>query len=191
MSQPKKPRNEDVRTREYLTHSEVDRLATSASKLGRHGFRDALMVRLAYRHGLRVSELVGLRWDQVDLSAGTILVKRAKRGTPSSQPLAGWEIRALRKIARDYPDSPWLFVSERKSPMTADNVRRLVQRAGENAGLGAYVHPHQLRHACGFRLANDGVDTRSLQAYLGHRQIQHTVRYSELTPDRFKDFWGD
>jgi hypothetical protein len=66
----------------------------------------------------------------------------------------------------------------------------MVERAGTAAKLGFKAHPHMLRHACGYKLANDGHDTRALQAYLGHRNIQHTVRYTELTPTRFNDFFG-
>ena len=96
----------------------------------------------------------------------------------------------MRQLKREYPSSPYLFVSERGGPMTASNVRMMVRRAGNAAGI-AHAHPHQLRHACGFKLANDGTDTRTLQAYLGHRNIQHTVRYSELSATRFNGLWKD
>jgi type 1 fimbriae regulatory protein FimB/type 1 fimbriae regulatory protein FimE len=84
-----------------------------------------------------------------------------------------------------------VFVTERKGPLTASGVRKLVARAGRNAGIAFPVHPHMLRHACGFKLANDGHDTRAIQHYLGHRNIQHTVRYTELAADRFNGFWRD
>ena len=120
------------------------------------------------------------------------LVSRVKSGTPSTHPLTGRELRALRRLHRETDGkSPFLFVSERGSPMTTSNFQKLVSRACEAAGLKIKAHPHMLRHACGFKLANDGVDTRSLQAYLGHRNIQHTVRYTELAPTRFKGFWRD
>ena len=82
-----------------------------------------------------------------------------------------------------------MFVSERGSPFTTEGFARLLQRAAVEAKLALKVHPHMLRHACGYALANKGHDTRALQAYLGHRNIQHTVRYTELSPARFKDFW--
>jgi integrase len=188
---PRRRPNADVRGREHLTPAEVERLATAASKLGRHGPRDALMIRLAFRHGLRVTELVNLRRDQVDPLTGQLHVRRAKRGLPSTHPLAGWEIRALRKLFKDSPDGPHVFATERGGPMTESGVRKVVARAGVSAGLGFPAHPHMLRHATGFKLANDGQDTRAIQHYLGHRNIQHTVRYTALAGDRFKDFWGD
>ena len=186
---PRKPRNADVRSREYLTPKEVDKLLATARKLGRHGHRDRTLTLVMYRHGLRVSELVRLRWDQVDLDTGLIHINRLKNGTPSTHPLGGEEIRALRKLKRDYPATQYVFVTERKGPMTDSAVRKLIARAGREARLDFPVHPHMLRHACGFKLANDGHDTRAIQHYLGHRNIQHTVRYTELAPERFKNFW--
>lgn len=114
-----------------------------------------------------------------------------KNGTPSVHPIRGAEIRALRRIKRDYPVTPYVFVTERKGPLTTSTVRKLVTRAGMKAKVGFPVHPHMLRHACGFKLANDGQDTRALQHYLGHKNIQHTVRYTELTSNRFNSFWKD
>ena len=188
---PRKPRNADVRSREHLTPGEVDKLLTTAGKLGRHGHRDKTLVLVMYRHGLRVSEAVALRWDQVDLDAGLVHINRRKNGTPSTHPLGGTEIRALRKLKRDYPATQYVFVTERKGPMTDSAVRKLIARAGREGGFVFPVHPHMLRHGCGFKLANDGHDTRAIQHYLGHKNIQHTVRYTELAPDRFKDFWAD
>jgi type 1 fimbriae regulatory protein FimB/type 1 fimbriae regulatory protein FimE len=186
---PKRRPNAELRTREYLTDAEVSKL-TEVAKSNRHGHRDATMILVAYRHGLRASELVDLRWDQVDFNTATLAVRRAKKGTPSTHPVRGDEMRALRKLQREQdPKSPFVFTSERGAPFTTAGFARLVERAGEVAGLGFKAHPHMLRHACGFALANKGHDTRALQAYLGHKNIQHTVRYTELAPDRFKDFW--
>jgi integrase len=183
--------NAELRTREYLTDAEVERL-TAAAKDNRYGHRDATMVLLAYRHGFRAIELVDLRWDQIDFGNATLAVRRAKKGTPSTHPIRGDALRALRRLQREQePKSPFVFTSERGAPFTTAGFARLVERAGEAAGLGFKAHPHMLRHACGFALANKGHDTRSLQAYLGHRNIQHTVRYTELSADRFKTFWRD
>ena len=164
---------------------------SAAGRTGRHGHRDKTLILIAYRHGLRGSELVNLRWEMVDLEAGLIHINRLKNGVPSIHPIRGTEIRALRKVERDYPDTDYIFVSERKGPMTAATVRKLVARAGEVADLPFSVHPHMLRHSCGYKLANDGQDTRAIQHYLGHRNIQHTVRYTELSSDRFQNFWKD
>ena len=188
---PKRRANRQVRSREYLTPDEVKRLIAAVGASGRHPGRDQTLLTLMYRHGLRVSEAVSLRWDQVDLKAGLLHVNRLKNGVASTHPLRGPELRKLRQLRRDYPDGPYLFVSERGGPMTASNVRKMVTRAGEEAELGFPAHPHMLRHACGYKLANDGHDTRALQHYLGHKNITHTVRYTEMAPDRFKGFWKD
>jgi len=186
---PNRLPNADLRTREYLTEAEVERLM-AAAKRNRWGHRDATMVLVGYRHGLRASELVDLRWDQTDFASATLHVRRAKQGTPSAHPILGDELRALRRLQREQqPSSPFVFVSERGAPFSTAGFARMVERAGGDAKLGFKAHPHMLRHACGFALANKGHDTRALQAYLGHRNIQHTVRYTELSPTRFKDFW--
>jgi site-specific recombinase XerD len=187
---PRRVANADLRTREYLTEAEVERLI-KAARANRHGHRDATMILLAFKHGLRVSELVDLRWDQVDLGRNAALhVRRVKRGTPATHPLMGYEMRALRELKRT-ADSPFVFASERGAPFSPAGFRKMVARLGVEAGFNFGVHPHMLRHACGYALANKGVDTRALQGYLGHRNIQHTVRYSELSPTRFKDFWRE
>jgi type 1 fimbriae regulatory protein FimB/type 1 fimbriae regulatory protein FimE len=183
--------NASLRSREFLTEAEVEKLVAAAEKQGRHGHRDGTMILIAYRHALRVSELCSLKWDQIDLAQGLFHVRRLKNGNPSTHPLQGPTIRALRRIRRDYGDSPYVFSGERKGPLTPSSVRKIVSRAAKAAGFPFPVHPHMLRHAAGYKLANDGRDTRSIQCYLGHRQITHTVRYTELSPDRFKDFWQD
>ncbi len=188
---PRRLPNKARRSREHLSEKEVGALLDAAKKSGRHGHRDATLILLAYRHALRVSELVALRWDQIDLSQGLLHVSRTKNGTPSTHPLRGPEIRALRRLQRMYPDTPYVFVTERQGPLTTSTVRKIIARAGELACLGFPVHPHMLRHACGFKLANDGHDTRAIQHYLGHKNIQHTVKYTELAPDRFNRFWQD
>ena len=188
---PIRKKNKDVRSREHLTPDEVERLITSANALGRHGRRDATLILLAFRHGLRVSELVALRWDMVDLKQGLLHVNRLKNGTASTHPIRGPEIRALRRLQRDDSDSPYLFVTERGGPLTTATVRKIVARAGEHAKIGLPIHPHMLRHATGYYLANKGMDTRAIQSYMGHKNIQHTVRYTALAAGRFNDFWTD
>jgi type 1 fimbriae regulatory protein FimE len=188
---PRRVANRERRTREHLTPQEVDKLIKAATRVGRYGHRDATLILTAFRHGLRVSELVALRWDQVDLEQGLLHVSRLKNGVPSTHPLRGPEIRALRRLRREYGTSPYVFVTERRGAMTDSSVRKIIARAGDHAQFGFPVHPHMLRHACGFKLANEGHDTRAIQHYLGHRNIQHTVRYTELAADRFKRFWSD
>ena len=188
---PKRLPNKAVRSREYLTPDEVEGLITAAKNTGRHGHRDATLILLEYRHGFRVSELIALRWDQIDLKQGLLHVNRLKNGTPSNHPIRGPEIRALRRLQREYPETPYVFVTERKGPLTPSTVRKIVARAGRQAKLPFPVHPHMLRHACGYKLANDGHDTRSIQHYLGHKNITHTTRYTELAADRFNGFWAD
>jgi integrase len=174
---PRRRPNAELRRREHLTEAEVERL-------------DAAMVLVAYRHGLRAAELVDLRWDQVDFETDTLHVRRVKQGTPSTHPILGDELRALRRLQREQePKSPFVFTSERGTPFTTAGFAQSVERAGSEAKLGFKAHAHVLRHACGYALANSGHDTRALQAYLAHRNIQHTVRYSEMSPTRFKDFW--
>jgi site-specific recombinase XerD len=188
---PLRKPNADLRTREHLTPHEVERLI-EAARGNRHGHRDATMILVAYRHGLRASELVDLRWDQINFSGAVLHVRRRKAGTPATHPLTGLELRALRRLKREQePSSQFVFVSERNAPFSTEGFARLLQRAAKAAGITIRVHPHMLRHACGYKLANDGVDTRSLQSYLGHKNIQHTVRYTELAPGRFKGFWKD
>ena len=162
-----------------------------AASGNRQGHRDATMLLIAFRHGLRASELCDLRWDQIDFSQAVLHVRRAKNGTPSTHPLTGREMRALRRLQREAPISPFMFVSERGAPFTTAGFARMMERATASAGLDIKAHPHMLRHACGYALASQGRDTRGLQAYLGHRYIQHTVRYTELAPDRFKGWWKD
>jgi type 1 fimbriae regulatory protein FimB/type 1 fimbriae regulatory protein FimE len=187
---PRRKPNADLRTREYLTEAEIERLL-KAAKGNRWGQRDVAMILIACRHGLRAAELIDLRWDQVELGRNACLhVRRVKNGTPSTHPLQGDEMRALRALMpAGRRQSPFVFITERGTPFTTAGFAKMVARLGVAAKFKFAVHPHMLRHACGFALANKGHDTRALQAYLGHRNMQHTVKYTELAPTRFKDFW--
>ena len=188
---PTKPHNVTRRSREYLTAEEVDGLIRAARRQGRYGQRNATLILLMYRHGLRVAEVVRLDWDMLDLKAALLHVRRVKNGLAALHPLRGKELRALRQLHHTYPEMAYVFVSARRAPLTARTVYHIIAEAGRAAGFSFPVHPHMLRHACGFYLANKGVDTRALQQYLGHRNIHHTVRYTELTPHRFQNFWED
>lgn len=186
-------RKKDTRRRKYLTASEIAALLKSARQSGRYRHRDETAVLLAYRHGLRAVELVTLEWSQIDLTGGIITLWRAKGGKGLEHPLRGVEIRALRRLRGENPDAKFVFLSERGGPMTTDNYRKILQRLAAAAGgkVEISVNPHALRHACGFTLADKGVDTRALSHYLGHRSLQSSERYTELSAHRFKDFWRD
>jgi integrase len=188
-----RPKNAELRAREYLTSDEVERLTrASRDDHGRYAHRDATLILVAFRHGLRAAEIADLEWSQVELGRSASLhVRRLKNGKPSVHPLRGDEVRALRELRRQFPDSAFVFATERGGPFTSAAVNRLIKRIGTRAKMLFPVHAHMLRHACGYALANAGHDTRALQDWLGHRNIQHTVRYTELSPTRFKDFWRE
>lgn len=176
------------RRKDFLTPAEVDRLL-DAAKQGRHGARDHLIVLVMYRHGLRVGEAVALRRDEIDLATSRLWVRRLKNGLSVEQPIAGDELRAIRRHlgARD-DHLPWLFVSERGAQLTRQAVNYLLTQASTRAGLPP-VNPHMLRHSCGFALANQAHDLRLIQDYLGHRDPKHTVRYTRTAGRRFEGLW--
>jgi integrase len=179
------------RPREYLKEAEIERLM-EAARQNRCGHRDATAILLAYRHGLRASELVGLRWDDFDLQTGRLHVRRGKGGEAAVHPIGGKEMRALRRLQRETPArSIYVFISERGAPLSVAGYQRMVARAGRAAKFPFWIHSHMLRHSTGYKLANDGHDTRAIQGYLGHRSIVSTQRYTALAPDRFKRFWKD
>jgi integrase len=184
---PRRLPNHEVRPREHLTESEVERLIAAAKK-NRNGQRDATMILICFRHGLRASELCELQWSDVEFETGTLHLRRAKNGAAATHPLLGDELRALRTLKRE-TNSPFMFVTERGAPFSVAGLQKLVERASPAAKMPFKVHPHMLRHATGYALANKGTDTRTLQSYLGHRSIQSTVRYTELAPGRFKNLW--
>jgi type 1 fimbriae regulatory protein FimB len=176
------------RAKDYLSPAEVSKLL-DAAKTGRHGVRDYLLLLMTYRHGLRVSETIGLRRDELDLDRARLWVRRLKGGLSVEQPIAGDELRAIKRYLAMRADAlPWLFVSERDQPLTRQGVNYLVEAAAARAGLTG-VHPHTLRHSCGFALADKGHDLRLIQDYLGHRDPRHTVHYTRTAGRRFEGLW--
>jgi integrase len=180
----------ELRLRAFLTPDEVARLLRAAKK-GRHGARNHAMILIAYRHGLRASEVTGLRVSDIDLKHGTIYCRRAKNSRSSLHPLKPDETAALEKVLRqrNLRTSDYVFRSERAGKLSRSAFWRVVAQAGERAGLPVKAYAHQLRHACGYYLANKGYDLRLIQDYLGHKQIQNTVRYTALNPNRFVGLW--
>ena len=189
---PRRATNASRRPREYVTEAEVERLIKAArDRSRRYSARDAIMILMCYRHGLRVSELCMLEWDQINLDDGTVQIVRMKKGKSGEHPLGGTELRALRALRREDGTARYVFMTERKSPMTPAGFRKMIARLGAAAGFPFAIHPHMLRHGCGYKLANDRQDTRAIQDFLGHKNIMHTVRYTEMSPKRFKSFWRD
>jgi integrase len=189
---PDRLTNAEMRSREHLLADEVEAML-KAAKASRYPARDHAMVLLGVRHGLRAQEIADLEWSQVEFGRNACLhVRRVKGGTPSTHPLRGEEIRALRALQKEQGDgSKFVFATERGGPFTADAVNRQVKTIGNRAGLALPVHVHMLRHTCGYALANAGHDTRRIQAWLGHVSIQHTVKYTALSAAPFRDFWRD
>jgi site-specific recombinase XerD len=174
-----------------LTEEQVDALIRAASRSGRYGHRDATMIRVGFRHGFRVSELCGLRKDQVDLDRKIVHVRRLKGGTPATHDMTGQEVRDIRRVLRESKDprSDYVFVTERKTKMSPRTFHDIMERAGEQAGIRLKCNPHTLRHACGSAMANRGIDTRAIQAWLGHTNITMTVLYTQLAADRLSGLW--
>jgi type 1 fimbriae regulatory protein FimB/type 1 fimbriae regulatory protein FimE len=177
--------------RKYLLEHEIEQLIKAAKQSKRHGNRNATLILLMFRHGLRTAEAVNLRWQQIDLREGLILVQRVKNSRDGSHPLRGRELRGLRQIQRDYDQSPYVFQSERKTTLSSRAVRDLIQKCGAIAELPFPISPHMLRHGCGYYLANRGEDTRAIQDYLGHKNITNTEIYTKLSAKRFESFWRD
>jgi integrase len=183
--------NAEARSREYLLPAEIDKLV-KAAKSGRWGARDAALVTTGYRHGLRAIEIANLEWSQVEFGRSAKLhVRRVKGGTPSVHPIYGDELRMLTALRKANPDAQYVFTTERNTPFTADGINKLIKTVGARAKLSMPIHAHMLRHSCGYALANRGVDTRSIQSWLGHASITHTTRYTALSSARFADFFRD
>jgi type 1 fimbriae regulatory protein FimB len=178
--------------RKHLTRLEVEKLLT-ATKGTRFAARDHCMLLLMFRHGLRVSEACGLVLSQVDIESHVLHVERLKAGLSTTHPLRGDELRAIKlwltERTKMKPETDAFFLTRRRGPLSRKTAWKMIRHYGEVAGLPIDAHPHMLRHACGFALADQGADTRLIQDYLGHRNIQHTVMYTATNPARFERLW--
>jgi integrase len=196
---PCRPTNKSLRAREFLEPGEVDALRRRA-RLTRNPDRDEALVLLSFRHGLRACEAVNWRWEQIKLREQLVYVPRAKEGIPSTHPMERDEVQLLRRLYKDNRNkarqdgalenaSPFVFLSERGGPMTEGNFLKLVKWLGEAAELPFPAHPHMLRHSCGYFRINNGWDIRHLQLWLGHKTIQQTMRYAELSDEPFRRYY--
>jgi type 1 fimbriae regulatory protein FimB len=178
--------------RNYLVAEEVEQL-TAATKGSRNEARDRCLLLVMFRHGLRISEACGLQVSQVDMEHRMLHVQRLKNGFSTIHPLRPDVVTAMKrwlvKRAQLAPESDAFFISERRRQLSRKTAWAAIRSYGEKAGLAVAVHPHMLRHACGYALADRGEDTRLIQDYLGHRNIQHTVRYTAANPARFEKLW--
>ena len=191
---PRKLPNKDRRPREYLTETEVKAIAKAAGKRGRHSHRDKTMIMLCFRHGLRVQELVDLKWEQVSFDEALLTVHRVKNGRDATHPIPGDELRDLRRLKRasdegKFAGNPFVFITELGGPMTVNAFGRMLTRTAEKMVFPFPVHPHMLRHAAGYKLVNERQPIRAIQLYLGHRRIESTEIYTELAPGQFNSFF--
>lgn len=180
--------------RKYLTADEISSMLTAA-KTGSSPERDYCLLLMSFIHGFRVSEVRKLLVSDLSMNEGSLRINRLKQGFSTIHPLLEEEIRAIqcwRAVRSRMPggDSDWLFLSRLGRPLTRQRVYQIIRKLGDKARIGVPSHPHMLRHACGFALANRGVDTRLIQDYLGHRNIRHTVCYTASNPERFRNLWN-
>jgi type 1 fimbriae regulatory protein FimB len=189
-----KPKTEKT-DRKHLTDREVMALIEAATETSRNQERDRCILLLAYRHGFRVSELCAVPLDHVDIEGRILHVKRLKRGLSTTHPLRADELRAIKawlKVRAEMKPPASVkafFISEQRKRLHRSTVNYLLKTASAAASLPFTAHPHMLRHACGFALADQGADTRLIQDYLGHRKIEHTVKYTATNPARFERLW--
>jgi integrase len=180
--------NSHERGKDFLSEGEMKVFLASAKK-SRYPKRNYLLLLMIYRHGLRASEAIQLKRADINIKESRIWVSRLKNGLSVEHPISGDELRAIKRYLSSRKDNlPWLFVNERGLPLTRQAVNYIVSTAAEKAKL-ENVHPHTLRHSCGFYLANKGYDLRLIQDYLGHRDPKHTAHYTRVMSKRFEKLW--
>lgn len=181
--------------RKHLTESEIERII-QAARIGKNPERDCCLIWMCYIHGCRVSEISSWRLSDIDLVGDRIFIHRLKNGLSTVHPIYSIERKVLlawlkvRSLHRN-SDSDWLFLSRKGGRLSRQRIYELIRKLSVQAGLGVEAHPHMLRHACGYALADMGMDTRLIQDYLGHRNIQHTVLYTASNAHRFHKVWRD
>ncbi|EPV8391287.1 tyrosine-type DNA invertase [Klebsiella aerogenes] len=185
--------NSEIKKRNFLTQNEIESLLNAANS-GPHAARNYCLTLLCFIHGFRASEICRLRISDIDLRSKCIYIHRLKKGFSTTHPLLNKEILALKRwlnIRDEYPQSTseWLFLSRKGNPLSRQQFYQIISASGDQAGLPLEIHPHMLRHSCGFALANMGIDTRLIQDYLGHRNIRHTVWYTASNAGRFYGIW--
>ncbi len=187
--------NSDIKKRNFLTQNEIESLLNAANS-GPHAARNYCLTLLCFIHSFRASEICRLRISDIDLRSKCIYIHRLKKGFSTTHPLLNKEIQALKRwldIRDEYPQSTseWLFLSRKGNPLSRQQFYQIISASGDQAGLPLEIHPHMLRHSCGFALANMGIDTRLIQDYLGHRNIRHTVWYTASNAGRFYGIWDN
>lgn len=188
---PRRKHNSAYRSREYLTLDEVKTILDAAFERGRHRERDRTLLLLMFRHGLRPGEAATLKWDAIMIDKRVIYINRLKGSQSGNHPLQPDEVEGLLRLKALYPNSYFVFANERGDCLTVEAIQKIVSRASVKAGLLVKVHPHMFRHSCGYFLAEQNRSTRDIQDYLGHKNIQHTVRYTAQNPKRFEQFNWD
>lgn len=178
----------------FVTETEVKALIKGAKKT-KYPVRNQLMIMMLYRHGLRETELCRLRLNQIDFEQAKLHIKRIKGGNSYTHPIAGDELRLIKrylrfKVGKQGSNLPWLFVSSRGNQISRTAVFNTVKNCAIEGGItNKTISPHMLRHGCGYYLANKGTDVRVIQDYLGHKSIQNTVIYTQLTGKQFEGLW--
>ncbi|EMK1730670.1 tyrosine-type recombinase/integrase [Salmonella enterica] len=184
-------------SRKFLTRHEVSAMLAAVLNAP-NPERNQCIIMMAFIHGFRVSELLSLRLSDLDLHSRIVHVSRMKNGFSTVHPLTLRELRAIRIWMRvrqaiikksGNEDEGWLFITQKGRHLSRQQGYNIISQAGRRAGLSIDAHPHMLRHACGYALADNGVDTRLIQDYLGHRNIRHTVRYTASSAARFEGIW--